>query len=251
MPKAQHGSGGLHHLQSMQDQALLGQDILRETRRYTRRILEVAFGILELYHPVSIDHLPVIQMRIRRGKQNRRIHVNIVQLTPPRMRLGNQAFHSTCMAAQLQERRGIRCTSFRVPLVAEYIDGPARTFHVDQVQGMGRHQGDINFETLALTLDLEVMQQGKTVRQAIPQVGDGGTLSIVYWLAYRDHFGHYLLSPRNKSFKLIPCLGFQAAGLVSEVTRLDGKFTDLNPHILVWPRNGNALYALFIRVRNA
>ena len=190
--KARHAGRGLHHLQGMQYQALLLQNAPGKARRNSRGILEVALGVLELQHPVCIKLFAVTQMRIRRGQQNGCIHINVIQLVPPRMRLGDQALHGTRVPAQLGQGRRKRRPPLGVPLAAIHVNAAARALHVDQVQGMGCEQRQVNLKALALALDLEVVQQGVAVGQAIPQVGDRGAFGVVDRLAYGDHFSHQL-----------------------------------------------------------
>ncbi|MCY1354744.1 hypothetical protein D9M69_411350 [compost metagenome] len=203
VPEALHGGGWLHHLQGMQDQPLLLQDILGEARRNACGIFEVALRVLQLHHPVRIKLLAVVQMCIGRGEQDGGIHIDVVQLMSPRIGLGHQALHGAGVAAQLAQRRRIGRAPLGVPLVAVHIDGAARALHVDQVQGVRRQQRDVDLEALTLPLDLEVVKQNETVWQAIPQVSDGAALCIVDRLAYWDHFRHLTPLPE---FSLRACL---------------------------------------------
>ena len=189
--KARHAGRGLHHLQGMQDQTLLLQDAPGKARRNARGVLEIPLRVLELHHPVCIKLFAVAQMGIRRGQHNGCIHIHVIQLVPPRMGLGDQALHRARVPAQLGQRRRERRPPLRKPLAAIHVDAAARALHVDQVQGMGREQREVNLKALALALDLEVVQQGVVVGQAIPQVGDRGAFGVIDRLAYGDHFGHF------------------------------------------------------------
>ena len=214
--KARHAGRGLHHLQGMQYQALLLQNAPGKARRNSRGILEVALGVLELHHPVCIELFAVAQMGVRRGQQNGCIHINVIQLVPPRMRLGDQALHGTRVPAQLGQGRRKRRPPLGVPLAAIHVDAAARALHINQVQGMRREQREVDLKALALTLDLEVMQQGVAVWQAIPQVGDRGAFGVVDRLAYGDHFGHYLLASLNCFFNRTSSLSLKAKSLASQ-----------------------------------
>ena len=81
--------------------------------------------------------------------------------------------------------------TFGIPFGAVDVDGASGAFDVDKVDGMGGEEGDIDFKVLAVAGDLEVVDKGVGVGEAIAKVSDDETFGIVDGLTYRNHFCHH------------------------------------------------------------
>ena len=100
MSKARHARGRLRHLQGVQDQRLLSQDISGETGRDARSVLEPALRILELDHLFGVALIAVVEKRVGCGEQDGDIHIDTVQLATARVGLGDQTLDGLRMTAQ-------------------------------------------------------------------------------------------------------------------------------------------------------
>ena len=95
------------------------------------------------------------------------------------------------MAFEFEQGGGEGLFPFGIPFGAVDADGSGGAFDVDEVNGVGGEEGDIDFKVLAVAGDLEVMDNGVGVGEAIAQVGDDEALGIVDGLANRNHLCHY------------------------------------------------------------
>src|SRR5450759_5194666 len=69
---------------------------------------------------------------------------------------------------------------------------------------------DVNFERLAVTDDLEVVQDEVARRQVIPQVSNGLALGLVHWFTDGDHNGHFKPFPPSSLVAVPPPLPLQS-----------------------------------------
>ena len=94
------------------------------------------------------------------------------------------------MAFEFEQGGGEGLFPFGIPFGAVDADGSGGAFDVDEVDGVGGKEGDIDFKVLAVAGDLEVVDEGVGVGEAIAQVGDDEALGIVDGLANRNHLCH-------------------------------------------------------------
>ena len=154
----------------MANQRVEAANALVSPGRNAGRVLEEAFSVLQLDDALRVVISRIDEMRIGSSEQHHRGNVDAVQLRPAGMGGRDQPLDDLRVTAKLGERRRIRLPAFWVPPRAMNVDQTARPLHVDQVQAVRSEQRNIDFESLALTLDLKVVQQGKTVGQVIPQM---------------------------------------------------------------------------------
>ena len=98
------------------------------------------------------------------------------------------------MAFEFEQGGGEGLFPFGIPFGAVDADGSGGAFDVDEVNGVGGEEGDIDFKVLAVAGDLKVVDEGVGVGEAIAQVGDDEAFGIVDGLAYRNHFCHQAAS---------------------------------------------------------
>ena len=70
------------------------------------------------------------------------------------------------------------------------IDETARAFHINHVHAVGADQRNVDLEDVAALPELEVVDDGESVRQMVAQIGDRLPFGVVDRLTDGDELGH-------------------------------------------------------------
>ena len=115
------------------------------------------------------------------------------------------------MAFEFAEGGAKGLATFGIPFGAVDVDGASGAFDIDKVDGVGGEEGDIDFKVLAVAGDLEVVDDGIGVGEAIAQVGDNEAFGIVDGLANRNHLCHQAASLIFQSIRSVACCSSKQA----------------------------------------
>lgn len=157
-------------------------------------VLEEAFGAGEGSGGFGVFAAGVVELGVGGGENDDGIDVELVELGAGGVAVGDQAFEGAGVAFEFAEGGAKGLATFGIPFGAVDVDGASGAFDVDQVDGVGGEEGDIDFKVLAVAGDLEVVDEGVGVGEAIAQVGDDEAFGIVDGLANRNHLCHQAAS---------------------------------------------------------